>query len=533
MGFSSLYTGVTGLKAYSTGMQVIGNNLSNLNTAGYRRSEIRYADLMSTAAGTPGIRHAGGNVEFSQQGKGVTVGAVLPMFEQASFETTTTNTDLAIGGRGFFGVRDDADGTMYYTRTGNFRFNREAYLVDPHGLRLQGYAVDRTTGEVQTSATDILLPYEDITNADGSVSRVVSSPPSATSEVTMAANLDSTKGDRFTNASNPFFAMFNAWQGAASNASPFDSGNSSSINIYDADGNKHKVTIHYDLVTPSTITNAGGDAYWEYMITIDPSEDGRAGVQGTSAAGVLAMGTMRFDSSGSISGQTMFTLEDGAGSPKVLSNWSLASFGPDGTPQLSVTFAGSGSSATSQSVSFDFGLSAPSSAWSATGSNANAGAIGSNAANVANMVNAERSANHMTSYSTKGNATLFSTQNGYTRGYMQATSVDRDGFLIGHFSNGQSEKLYQVNLYLFNNEYGLRREGNNVFSATGDSGAAITGTARTEGRGEVAQNSLEMSNVDMAKEFAEMILTQRSFQANTKIVTTSDHLMNVTLQTKR
>ncbi|WP_147819754.1 flagellar hook protein FlgE [Salidesulfovibrio onnuriiensis] len=533
MGFSSMYTGVTGLKSYSTGMQVIGNNLANVNTTGYKRSEIRYADLMSVHAGTPGIKDDAGVLSVSQKGKGVSVAAILPNFEQASFETTTTVTDLAIGGRGFFGVRDSANSVMRYTRNGVFRFNNEAYLVDPHGLRLQGYAVDRDTGSVAASATDILLPYEDVTNPDGSVSRAVVSPPRATTAVDMVANLDPLQGDRFTNASHPFFAMFDAWQGGSSGAGTFVSGNSSSLDVFDADGTKHTVTIHYDLVTPSTLSNAsGGASYWEYIVTIDPAEDGRSGFAGTSAAGLLAAGTMMFDTVGSISGLSMYTLGTG-GASKVLSNWSLTTFGSGGVPQLDVTFAGSGASATGQTISFDFGISSPSSTWTVTGSNAGANAIGSNAGAVPNLSGWERAGMHMTSYSTQGNATIFSSQDGYAEGYLQALSVDRDGFLTGRFTNGEEERLYQINLYLFTNEFGLRREGNNVFSATNDSGAAIIGTARSEGRGEISQSSLEMSNVDMAKEFADMILTQRAFQANTKVITTSDSLMNTALQIKR
>jgi len=532
MGLSSMYTGVTGLKSYSTGMQVIGNNLANVNTTGYRRSEIRYADLMSVHAGTPGVKDDAGVLGVSQKGKGVSVAAILPNFEQAAFETTSTVTDLAIEGRGFFGVSDPSGGAMRYTRNGVFRFNNEAYLVDPHGLRLQGYAVDRETGVVETSATDILLPYEDVTNASGQTVRVVSSPPQATTEVELAANLDSTKGDLFTDSANPFFAMFNAWQGAASNAGTFSSGNSSSIKVYDENGGSHTVTIHYDLVNSSSLSNAGASTYWEYMVTIDPSEDGRTGMAGTSAAGILATGSMTFDTSGGISGLTMYTLGAGTSEPKVLSNWSLASFGADGVPQLDVAFAGSGAT-TTQSISFDFGISSPDSSWTATGSNAGANAVGSNAANLPNLSNWVQDANHMTSNPSLGNATLFSSQNGYTRGYLQDLSVDRDGFLTGHFSNGEEERLYQVSLYMFTNEYGLRREGDNVFSATNESGAALEGAPDEGGRGVVSQNSLEMSNVDMAQEFADMILTQRAFQANTKVVTTSDHLMNVALQTKR
>lgn len=530
MSYSSLFVGVTGLKAYGQNMQVIGNNLANVNTVGFKRSEAQFSDLMSTSAGTPGIEYTNGTVYSSQRGMGVSLSSILPNFEQGSFEGSTTSTDLGIEGKGFFRVVDPGDGSEYYTRAGVFRFDNSAYMVDPSGFRLQGYAVDRTTGETGTSSEDILLPYENVTLDDGTVARVVTSPPRATSEVQLAANLDSSEGELYTDAGNPFFAMLNSWEGDASNASEFTSANSSTIDIFDAEGERHTVTFHFDPVNSDDISNASGGQYWEVLVTMDPSEDGRAGVAGTSSAGLLAMGVLEFDQSGRILNQSMYSLTD-TSDPKTLSNWSLASLSDEGVPQISLSFASSAGEA--QTLSLDFGIHSDTASWTNVGSNATAASLGTNASNPVGMGEAERGQSYMTAWTGNGNATMFRAQDGYTEGYMQALNVDSDGYLVGQFSNGESERLYQVNLYNFVNEYGLRREGSNRFSATDESGAALEGAADEGGRGTVAGNSLEVSNVDMAEELADMILTQRAFQSNTKVVTTSDHIMNVALQTKR
>ncbi len=137
-----------------------------------------------------------------------------------------------------------------------------------------------------------------------------------------------------------------------------------------------------------------------------------------------------------------------------------------------------------------------------------------------------------TSFST-GSATLFQNQDGYSWGYLQNTSINREGFLTGQFSNGQSEEFYQIAMYRFNSEWGLRRDGANNFVATEASGAGVAGKAEEGGRGTMQQNTLEMSNVDMAEEFANMIITQRGYQANTKVITTADSLLNTLISVKQ
>jgi flagellar hook protein FlgE len=144
----------------------------------------------------------------------------------------------------------------------------------------------------------------------------------------------------------------------------------------------------------------------------------------------------------------------------------------------------------------------------------------------------EANALRTTSYSS-ASTTVYQSQNGYAAGFLQSISVDRDGVLTGRYSNGQVQQLYALTLATFNNNYGLYREGGNLFTETRASGPAITGLANTGGKGSIASNALEQSNVDLATEFVKMITTEKGFQANSKTITTTENLMNTLIQLKR
>ncbi|MFN2343861.1 MAG: flagellar hook-basal body complex protein, partial [Desulfonatronovibrio sp.] len=211
---SSLYTGVSGLKGHGEQMGVIGNNISNVSTVGFKGSRMHFEDFISqdinTAAGV------------GQVGRGVTTGAVLGDFQQGALETTNEATDVSIGGEGFFVVSPKGSEEEYYTRAGNFRFDKDGYLVDTKGNVVQGWSVreDKDTeiadDDDQVQATDSGVQIQgvpkdiELTNFQ--------SPPEATKQVDMMANLDSNSVDRSTDEDNPFFAMFGNWNAEASKA---------------------------------------------------------------------------------------------------------------------------------------------------------------------------------------------------------------------------------------------------------------------------------------------------------------------------
>ncbi|CCH49647.1 flagellar hook protein FlgE [Pseudodesulfovibrio piezophilus] len=542
MSFSSLYIGATGVIAHGDRMQVVSNNLANVDTIGYKKSDALFADLISKQMAGGGAEYQSGAKYASQIGMGVGMGEIRNVFEEGALESSNTVTDLAITGNGFFGIRD-ANGTgsssdsSYYTRAGAFRFDNEAYLVNPQGYRLQGYAVDRETGEVAAAASDVQLPYEDIV-VDGVATRLIRSEPLATSSVQMVTNLDAMAGDTYSSSSNPFFAMLEAYDASSNEnaSSPF--GNnlpaySTSLNVYDEDGNEQDMTIYFDPVDSNAISNASsGFTYWEYLIAMPASSDGSS-AYGTSAAGLAGLGILTFNASGELVDHSAFALNASSGAGgKSLSSWGQASFSEDGRPEFDYTFGSEGAAiGAAQTIAYDFGLSSSTGTW--TSGAGGAASVGTNTAALAGMANlAERDARSTTDYDS-GSVTLYQDQNGYSWGYLETTSVDREGFLTGHFTNGQSEEFYQIAMYRFNSEWGLRRAGSTNFLATDASGDPIEGVANENGRGTMQQNYLETSNVDLAEEFATMIITQRGYQANTKVITTSDSLLNTTISIKR
>lgn len=538
MGFSSLFVGATGVIAHGNRMQVVGNNLANVSTIGFRRSDALFCDVMSRQFAAGGGQYDSGSSYSSQIGMGVAMSAVRNIFTQGGLELTSTTTDLAISGNGFFGVRDpgstSASGATHYTRAGAFRFNLDAYLVDPHGFRLQGYVVDRDTGVVAAQVSDVQLPYEDVI-IDGQPTRVVRSQPRATTSVEMVTNLDALSGDKHSSQTNPFFAMLAAYDGSRADGKPFGDNApaySSGLTVYDSEGNERNLTVYFDPVDASTLSNAvPGYMYWEYLVTLPGSADGTSAFN-TSSAGLAGMGVLVFTDRGDLVQQTAYSLDPGVRADgKNLANWTPASFTEEGQPQFSFTYGSNGGAIGDMvTMSYDFGLTSRSSSWQPGG--ATAADVGLNANNLPTMDDPKRDARITTSYD-QSSFTLFQIQDGYTWGYLLNTSVDQDGFLSGYFSNGQTENFYQIANYRFNSEWGLRRVGNNNFVSTDASGEAIVGKAGQGGRGSFAQNSLETSNVDMAQEFADMIITQRGYQANTKVITTTDSLLNTLISIKR
>nr|WP_321513461.1 flagellar hook-basal body complex protein [uncultured Pseudodesulfovibrio sp.] len=540
MSFSSMYVGATGVVAHNASMQVVANNLANVSTTGYKRADVQFGTLMSQQLGTSGVQYQSGSYGMSQMGKGVGVSEIRTIFKPGALENTNTATDLAISGQGFFGVRNPsgaAAGASNYTRAGAFRFSNEAYLVDAHDYRLQGYAVNRETGEVSTALSDIQLPYEDVI-VDGEPVRLVRSEPLATSSVEMVTNLDHSAADLFTDSNNPMFSMLQAYNTTQSNATTPFGGDlpeySSSITVYDEDGGGHEMTIYFDPVTANSLSNAvPGYSYWEYLVAMPPESDGSS-AYGTSAAGLAGLGVLTFNDQGILVGQAAYALDPTAtsgGGGTNLGSWTPSTFSEDGLPQITYAFGSNGGAVgTPRTISYDFGINSDSSTWlSGAGS---AASVGTNVGNLVQMNDLNRDARVSTNYDSPS-ATMYHIQNGYTWGYLRNVSVDEDGFLTGQFTNSQSEKLYQVAVYRFNSPWGLDRAGQTGFTATPDSGAAIAGVARDRGRGSISDSSLEGSNVDMAQEFANMILTQRGFQANTKVISTSDSLLNTLISTKR
>ncbi len=209
--------------------------------------------------------------------------------------------------------------------------------------------------------SDIQLPYDDIV-VDGQDVRVVRSDPKATTSLEMITNLDALATDLYSSADNPFFAMLQAYNGGQSNASnPFGDAlpaYSSSLEVYDANGNARDLTVYFDPVTSNTLSNATpGYTYWEYLVALPAESDGSA-AYGTSAAGLAGVGVMVFDGLGQLVDIASFSLNSTSGAGgKNLGAWDPSAFSADGLPELSYTFGSNGSAiGTTQSIGYDFGI---------------------------------------------------------------------------------------------------------------------------------------------------------------------------------
>ena len=186
---ASLYAGISGLSANATAMTVIGDNIANVNTTAFKSNRSHFANILSTSLG--------GESATAGVGRGVEFWGVNAQWTQGSLENSASATDLAINGKGFFMVQD-ASGSNYYTRAGNFTFDKQGYLMNPDGLQVQGYAID-TAGNL-SSISDIYIPGERI------------SPPVPTTEFNFDINLSSTavENDTYTTAQTMYDSLGNA-----------------------------------------------------------------------------------------------------------------------------------------------------------------------------------------------------------------------------------------------------------------------------------------------------------------------------------
>ncbi len=459
-----LSSAISALKTYERKLDTSANNIANVNTQGFKRSRTSSQDISPENVSTS----SGG---VSQVGRGTAIGSIVEEFSQGSFETTFSPTDMAIGGEGFFVVQAP-DGGNYYTRDGQFQFDSDGRFVTTSGHAVQGWQLDPTTGETQGTIQDIELSS-------------FTSPPQETTIVRNIVNLDARAQDKSGGANG----LAGAWDGDNTNETYMDDNAytySTSTKVYDGLGAAHDVTVYFD----KTAT----DSEWEYIVTTLPSEDRRPAAAGDNL-GLLARGTVVFSDSGAVSSMTADT-NDGSG------NWISQNTTTDlenGRFTFHSDFQGAADGSTAMSVQLDFG----------------------SYFNGSNWVN---DATSSTQYSSSSN-TVHSSADGYGAGDLQAVTTGSDGVITGRYSNGEVLDLFQVAIAKFNNPQGLRKMGNNLYAETAESGDATTGQAGTNGLGSIVANALEQSNVDLAREFVDIILLKRGYQANLKVISVEDEML--------
>ena len=464
----SLFSGVAGLQNHQVRMDVVGNNIANVNTTGFKKGRVNFQDLLyQQMSGSARPTDEVGGVNPKEVGLGMSIASIDTIHTQGSLQTTGVGTDLAIQGSGFFMLKNGEK--SFFTRAGAFGLDNEGTLVNPaNGLRVQGWAARTVEGNTRI---DTARDVEDLIVPVGS-----KDPAKATQSVNFACNLDKR---------TPEIA-----EGAGQQAR-LDGTWGTDFKIYDSFGQEH--TLRVDFTRTQGTTNS-----WQANVVVDPESAIPTnaavvvGGENAPAAGAGNAFTINFSNLGTLQG-----VSDAAGNLSAI----------EGDVAVRVAFdvlgatPGEGGAAERQEFSI------------------NLGRIGS----VVNTV---------TQFAEKSSTKAFM-QNGYPMGYLENFKIDQSGVITGVYSNGTNRLLGQVAMASFTNPGGLEKAGENTFTVSNNSGLANVSPSGVSGKGKLIAGALEMSNVDLAEQFTDMIVTQRGFQANSKTIQTSDQMLQELLTLKR
>jgi flagellar hook protein FlgE len=413
--FTSFSTALSALNAHSTAIDVVGNNLANLNTPGFKSSVVSFYDLVSQSMGS--------GAGDSQVGTGVGRPITIRQFSQGAIQASNGPLDAAIQGDGFLVLRNAEGGTVY-GRGGNLQTNKSGTLLTATGERVQGWAA--TNGIVNSNG-----PLGDITIPVGTLR-----PAVATQAFSVDMNLN-----------------------AAATAGPPADTFATSIEVFDTLGTSHLVSIDF------TKTATAGE--WSYSMNV-PGAD-------VTAALTPVTGTLNFDSSGKL-----------ANPPAT---------GP--FPVLAITGLTSGAA--------DMAVT-----W--------------------NLYNG--ASPRLTQFGAKS-ATSGMAHDGNPAATLLRVGLGDSGQVMAEYSSGDSVLMGQLALASIRNPESLIGVGNNSYKLSTRTGLPAIGLPDTGGRGKILGGSIENSTVDIAREFTNLIILQRGYQANSKVITTVDELSQETINLKR
>lgn len=465
----SFNTGLSGLRAAQMDLSVTGNNIANASTKGFKQSRAEFGDVYSAS-----ILGTGRN----SVGSGVLVERVSQQHTQGNIDYTDRALDMAIEGNGYFVLSNN--GQKEYTRAGYFDLDKEGYITNNTGKRLQGYSAD-LQGNIGGVMGDIRLTQ---TNVE----------PNATSKIDVELNLDSRK-------TNLNIAQFN----------PNDRTTYSDANqtpVYDSLGIEHVITQYFVKVDAAPTGDPNEGNTWAMLTAfngkfIDDNGDAEefpvgsgeylnadnfnAWVAGGGDPTTLVQKTLIFNTQGSLAGHNNGYNTDNTSIP-----------GPPPVPNYDETVP-------------NFELSVPgeylAGAW-----------IGATEASDNSFTyNLRGTTQYGASYSAQSQY-----QDGYTTGRLAGIEVSPDGTIFGRYTNGQNRPVAQVPLVTFRNPEGLKPNGSTAWLETSESGIPTTNKAGTGITGTIAGGALEESNVDLAEELVKMIIGQRNYQANAKTIQTQD-----------
>ena len=524
--YGAMFSGVSGLNSQSQALGVISDNISNVNTTGYKSTASRFSTMVTQQA----LDHsyAPGGVLFNRQSL---------IDHQGLLQSTGSTTDVAISGNGMFVVQATPTATttdpFFYTRAGSFIPDQDGFLRNTAGYYLMGWATDATGAPVVTN-TSSLTSLEAI-NVSG-----VAGNATPTDSMALGANLPATDTVGTQHITN--------------------------VQIYDSLGVTHDVALtwtksainQWDLsISPPTgsamlvVDDAAGAPYaaaGRLDFTAQPADTDTIVIGGT---------TYEFNSGGGVTvGNTAVTI--GADVATTVANLVAAVADARVTASndsinivqtgagAALTINPSGSSTISQAASGAFTIPAltaatPAVTFSGTGtpsafnvasmdiSNWESGAVNST---IDIDIGTVGLSNGLTQSS--GTYTIgFINQNGVQFGSFSGVAIGDDGLVTALFDNGETLPIYQIPLATFANPNGLSAKTGNIYLASDTTGTPILRQAKTSGAGTVAAGALENSTVDLGTEFTNMIIAQRAYSAATKIITTADQMLDELVQIKR
>jgi flagellar hook protein FlgE len=503
----SLYTATSGVKVHQTYLDVTGNNIANVNTVGYKRDVIQFADIIyQTIRNEAAPVSPPGGVNPAQVGLGSRVASIDPCFTQGSVQNTDIPTDMAIVGEGFFVVNNR--GRQLYTRAGNFALDRDGNLVTQGGGNfVQGFRFDGASQE--DSLSNIVIPVGDVMDAratrvaafrcnldSGVAARAVYPAPSAaaaapnvarpfqyTGYADIPASASSVSNQVVVGAFGRDMLASHDWK--------------DSFVVYDGEGGQRIMNVVFRkaleksaVTTPNS--SAGAETEWDWY--------------------------------------AYYTDENGSLSPTYGEGAGTLVFGDDGLLKRTYTFDPAGWSVVENDIAAG-GNGNPTGLVGVPGATVNLDFLGSDYA-AATGQPFRGVIGGVTSYGSPS-ATKMKGQDGYPRGVLDGWSVSDRGIITGVYTNGRTRPISQVALARFMNPQGLSEVGATCFEETVNSGPVRVMKPGEGGAGMIRGLATEMSNVDLSEEFVNLIRSQRGLQANTRAVTTSDRILETLINLKR
>lgn len=439
--FGSLFTGVTGLAAQSRSMSIISDNVANVNTTAYKLAEAQFTSLVAREPGSRTYRPGG-----------VSAQAFYTIGSQGLIQSSSSSTDVAIVGQGFFVVNPAADGSgqPFFARAGDFATDALGNLRTPSGFYLQGWRLDPNGAPVNVNQLETV-------NVN-----VVNGVALASTRVAIGANLDADQAP-FVGAYNPGDMAANL-AGGGGVAPHF----TRAVQIYDSLGRPHDLTFAF-LKDPAANV-------WSVEIVADPADVD----VGIHPDGLIASGQITFNGDGTLATNGVTPLVAGAQGAAI--TW-LAASGADPSD-----------------IVIDLG---------------------------------EPGTTDGVAQFASPTSIAFVSQNGAGVGTLNSVAIDEDGYVLAFFTNGQQRRLYRLALATFPNPAGLDPRSGNVYAASDQSGEYVLRAPGEGGAGRLAPSALEASNVDIADEFTKMIVTQRAYSANARVISTTDEMLDELIRLRR